>query len=124
MFARMVSAQLKVNQHKAFSELFHNKVLPVLRNQRGFRDTLLLVVSGAPEVVAISLWDSKDAMDAYDTKTAPQIQQILSPLLERPPQVKTFALAYSTMHEIPAEQMMAFENQSPITHPVPGVGGG
>ena len=55
MFARIVSLQLKPNTHKEFSELFDNKILPTLRKQAGFRDELLFVEPGGPEVVAISL---------------------------------------------------------------------
>ena len=123
MYVRMVSAQLKVNQHQRFSELFHNRVLPMIRNERGFRDAMLLVVSGAPEVVVVTLWDSRETAEASEKKLAPQIQQILSPYLEQAPQMRTYTLAYSTMHNIPSEQVTAFENQSPITTPVPGVGG-
>jgi len=124
MFVRMVSAKLKVNQHKQFSELFQDKVIPLVRSERGFRDMMLLGVSGAPEVVVITFWDSRETMEASERNLSPKIQEILVPLLERPPEIKTFTLAYSTMHHVPAEQMMAFQNQAQITTPVPGVGGG
>jgi heme-degrading monooxygenase HmoA len=65
MFTRIVSLQLKPNTHGQFSELFDKEILPALRKQPGFRDELLFVDPGGPEVVAISLWDSKENMEAY-----------------------------------------------------------
>jgi len=124
MFVRMVSAKLKVNQHKQFSELFQNKLVPMVRKERGFQDMMLLGVSGAPEVLVMSFWDSRETMETSEKNLSSKIQEMLFPLLEGPPEVKTFTLAYSTMHDVPAEQMMAFQNQAAITTPIPGVGGG
>lgn len=124
MFTRIVSMQLKVNGHKPFSELFHSKIIPTLREQKGFKDVMLLVTPGAPEVVALSIWDSREAAEKYEHQVFPKLEQSLSPLTERRPEVKTFALAYSTMHKIPASEVAAFEKQSPTIASVPGVGGG
>src|SRR5579862_6234755 len=92
MFTRIVSLQLKVNGHKPFSELFHSKIIPTLREQKGFKDVMLLVTPGAPEVVAVSIWDSREAAEKYEHQVFPKLEQSLSPLTERRPEVKTFAL--------------------------------
>lgn len=124
MFTRIVSVQLKVNGHKEFSQLFHNKILPTLRKQRGFKDVMLLVKPGAPEVVAVSIWESRDAAEKYEREVIPQFDPLLSRVAERRPETKTFSIAYSTMHSIPEAEVAALENESPIIASVPGAGPG
>jgi heme-degrading monooxygenase HmoA len=69
MFSRLVSMELKPNTHKEFASLFDDKVIPLLRKQKGFKDIMLLVVPGAPEVVAVSLWESKENAEAYSSSS-------------------------------------------------------
>jgi quinol monooxygenase YgiN len=120
MFARIVSLELKPNTHKQFSELFEKQILPTLRKQNGFRDEILLVDPGAPSVVAISTWDSKENAEAYNSKTYPDAVKSLVEVLSGTPEVKTYQLAFSTLYDI---AIGVAANQSPITNPTPGVGG-
>jgi hypothetical protein len=111
---------LKPNTHKQFSELFEKQILPALRKQQGFKDEILLVHPGAPRVVAISTWDTKENAEAYNNKAYPDAVKSLAEVLSGTPDVKTYQLAFSTMYEI---ALGVAANQSPITNPVPGVGG-
>jgi heme-degrading monooxygenase HmoA len=120
MFTRIVSMQLKANTNSEFAELFQKEIIPTLRKQKGFRDEMLFVVPGGPEVVAISLWESKDNAETYDHTTYPEVLKTLAKVIERAPEVKTFQLAYSTLHKTGEA---AFPNQSPVTNPPAGVGG-
>jgi quinol monooxygenase YgiN len=120
MFARIVSLNLKSNTHKQFSELFDKQILPALRKQQGFKDEILLVDPGAPKVVAISIWDSKENADAYETKTYPDAVKSLSEVISGSPEVQTYQVAFSTFYKI---ALAAGAIQSPITNPIPGVGG-
>jgi len=56
MFARTVSMQVKPNSLKQFTDTFENEIIPTLRKQKGFKDEILFVVPGGPEVLAISMW--------------------------------------------------------------------
>ena len=60
MFTRIVSMQLKPNTQREFTEKFEKEIIPTLQKQQGFQDEMLCIVPGGPEVVAISLWDSKE----------------------------------------------------------------
>jgi heme-degrading monooxygenase HmoA len=102
MFARIVSLQVKPNTHKEFTEVFEKELLPTLRKQPGFRDEILFVVPGGSEVVAISLWDSKENADTYNRTTYPEVLKTLAKVIERTPEVKTFDVAASTFHKIAA----------------------
>jgi heme-degrading monooxygenase HmoA len=120
MFVRIVSLELKPNTHQQFSELFEKQILPALRQQQGFKDELLLVDPGAPEVVAISTWNTKQDAEAYGSKTYPNLVKSLAEVVSGAPEVRTYQVAFSTFYKI---AMAAAAIQSPITNPTPGVGG-
>jgi len=102
MFTRMVSMQLKPNTHREFTEKFEKEIIPTLKKQQGFRDEILFVVPGGPEVVAISLWDSKENAETYNRATYPEVLKTLANLVEGTPKVRTYDVAYSTFHQIAA----------------------
>jgi len=102
MFARIVSMQLKPNTQREFTEKFEKEIIPTLKKQQGFQDEILFVVSGGPEVVAISLWDSPQNAETYNRATYPEVLKILANLVEPTPKVQTYDVAYSTFHKIAA----------------------
>jgi quinol monooxygenase YgiN len=120
MYTRVVSMQLKPNKAREFSELFDKEILPALRRQPGFRDELLFVDPGGPDVVAISLWDSKANAETYNRATYPEMLKTLAKVTDGAPKVRTFQLAYSTFHKV---AIGAAASQSSITEQAPGVGG-
>jgi heme-degrading monooxygenase HmoA len=120
MFTRVVSMQLKPNTARGFLELFDKEILPTLRRQPGFRDELLFVDPGGPEVVAISLWDSKENAETYNRATYPEVLKSLAKVTDGTPKVETFQVAYSTLYKI---AIGAAASQSSITSPTAGVGG-
>lgn len=121
MFTRMLSMQLKPNATGEFIELLDKKILPTLRKQKGFKDEMLFVVPGGPEVLAISFWESKEDAEAYAAGAGyPDVLKTLAKVMEKTPEVKAFRLAYSTLHKL---GVSAFPKQSPNTTPVAGVGG-
>jgi heme-degrading monooxygenase HmoA len=120
MYTRVVSMQLKPNTHREFSALFDKEILPALRKQPGFKDELLFVDPGGPEVLAISLWDSKENAETYSRATYPAVLKTLAKVTDGTPKVRTFQVAYSTFHKI---AIGVAANQSPNTSPTAGVGG-
>ncbi len=120
MYTRVVSMQLKPNTAREFFELFDKEILPALRKQPGFRDELLFVDPGGPEVVAISLWDSKESRETYNRTTYPEVLKTLAKVTSGTPKVGAFQVAYSTFHKI---AIGAAASQSSITSPTSGVGG-
>ena len=100
MFARHVTLQLKANMEKEFPVVFEKEILPLLRRQKGFLDELLLVTPEKREVVAISLWDTKEYAEAYNRELYPQIEKIVNRFIEGFPVVKKFEAEYSTFHKI------------------------
>jgi heme-degrading monooxygenase HmoA len=100
MFARIVAMQLKPNTRQEFTQTFENQIVPTLRKQQGFTDEMLFADPGGPEVVAISLWDSKQSAENYNRTTYPEVLKTLGKLIERTPEVRTLEVAYSTFHKM------------------------
>jgi heme-degrading monooxygenase HmoA len=99
MFARNVSLRLKPNTLSEFTRIFDKEVLPTLQKQSGFRDEILFAVPGGLDVVAISLWDTKDYAEAYNTAGYPEVLKILDKVLDGTPKVQVSDVISSTIHK-------------------------
>jgi heme-degrading monooxygenase HmoA len=85
-----------------FSQTIEKKILPILRKQKGFRDELTLIAPGGTEAVGISVWDSREQADAYNSASYPEVLRELNKLLDGTPRVQTYEVANSTVHSIAA----------------------
>jgi hypothetical protein len=99
MFARNVSLRLKPNTLSEFARIFEKEVVPMLRKQSGFRDEIAFAVPGGLDVVAISLWDTKDYAEAYNTAGYPEVLKILDKVLDGTPKVQVSDVISSTIHK-------------------------
>ena len=88
MFARNVSIHLKANALAEFGKTFDRDVLPILRKQAGFQDEITLSMPGGNDVVAISLWDTKEHAEAYNNTGYPQVLKTLDQVLDGAPKVR------------------------------------
>ena len=99
MFARNVSLCLKPNTRSEFTRIFDKEVIPMLRKQAGFRDEITFAVPGGLDVVAISLWDTKEHAEAYKTAGYPAVLKILHKVLDGTPKVQVSDVISSTIHK-------------------------
>jgi hypothetical protein len=100
MFARQVTLQMKSTMVKEFPVTFEKEILPLLRKQNGFLDELLLVTPEKREVVAISLWETKENAETFNRELYPQIEKIVNKFVEGIPIVKKYEAEYSTFHKV------------------------
>src|SRR5690349_20565251 len=103
MFARNVALRLKPNTLGEFTRTFDNEVLPILRKQTGFQDEITF--STAPtgtDVIAISLWDTKEHAEAYNTTGYPEVLKSLNKVLDGDPRVRVSNVISSTLHKTAA----------------------
>lgn len=100
MFARSVTMRLKANAVPEFNKTLEKEILPLLQKQKGFRDELALVSSNGSEIVGISLWDQRQDAEAYQRSAYPEVQKLLSKVIEGTPQVQTYEVAQSTYHRV------------------------
>jgi len=85
-----------------FTQTIEKRILPILRKQKGFRDEITFVAPGGMEAVGISLWDSREQADAYNSGGYTEVLRELNKLVEGTPQVKTYDVANSSAHNIAA----------------------
>jgi heme-degrading monooxygenase HmoA len=102
MYARNVSLHLKPNTLSDFRKTFDSNVLPILRKQKGFQDEITFAVPGGTDVIAISLWDSKENAEAYNTTAYPEVLKSLDRVLDGTPKVRVSDVISSTMHRTAA----------------------
>lgn len=100
MFARNVSMNLKPNVLPEFTRTFEKDVVSVLRQQKGFRDEITFSTPGSTDVTAISLWDSKESADTYNSNIYPQVLKTLERVLNGTPNVRLSEVMHSTFHKI------------------------
>src|SRR5213079_1304929 len=65
MVARSISFHLKPGRAAEFTQILDKDIIPVLRKQKGFQDTMALVAPGGADAVGISVWDLKENAETY-----------------------------------------------------------
>ena len=100
MFARHVAVKLKPGTLAEFTRVMDNEILPWLRKQKGFLDTITLAVPSGREIVSISFWDQEENAQVYDSTGYPEVLHILQKILAGTPQVRTFDVVSSTLQKV------------------------
>jgi len=100
MFVRNVAIHLKANALGEFAQIFDNEVLPILRKQTGFRDEITFSITPTgTDVIAISLWNTKEQAEAYNATGYPEVLKSLNRVLDGAPRVRASELISSTLHQ-------------------------
>ena len=100
MFARHVGVKLRPGKLAEFTRVMDNEILPWLRKQKGFLDTITLAVPGGKEIVSISFWDQEESAQLYNSVSYPEVLQILKNILAGTPHVRTFDVVSSTLQKV------------------------
>jgi heme-degrading monooxygenase HmoA len=99
MYTRNVRIKLRANSGPEFRRLLEEKIVPLLRTQKGFKHEITLLTSQRNEAIAISFWDNQENADAYNHVAYLDVLRALSNVIESLPIVETFELVDSTFHE-------------------------
>jgi heme-degrading monooxygenase HmoA len=102
MYARHVSFNLKPIKREELTQMFEKDILPLLQKQNGFTDEITFVSPDGRQVVAISLWESKENADRYSRETYPEVLKSLARVVEGTPEVRGYEVAVSTIHKTAA----------------------
>jgi hypothetical protein len=81
MSACNVSIHLKSNMLSDCTRTLEKDILPLLRNQNGFRDEITFAGPGGVNVTAICPWENKNDADAYNTNTYLEVLNTMARLL-------------------------------------------
>jgi heme-degrading monooxygenase HmoA len=83
MFSRVVAVRTKPEKARQFAKTIQDKVLPILEEQPGFLDEIILVSDTEPdEILALSFWESQQDAERYTHEQYPQINELISNLVE------------------------------------------
>src|SRR5207248_7809309 len=99
MLARNVALGLRPNTLNEFTQIVDSQVMPVLRKQPGFKDVITFAMAGGTDVVAISLWETKEA-EVYSTAGYPLVLKSLEPVLDGNPKLRVSDIVNSTFHKV------------------------
>jgi quinol monooxygenase YgiN len=101
MFTRVVAVRTKPGKVREFSKTIHDRILPILEDQPGFVDEILLVSNSEPDqILALSFWKSQQDAERYTHEEYPRINELISHLVESPPVSRTFDVDIFTSHKI------------------------
>jgi len=98
MFTRNVTMHLKPKRVKEYTDTLENKVIPLLRKQKGFKDEISFVNRTGTEATGISIWNTKEDAEAYERTDYKKVRTLLADVIEGTPDVKTGEITNSTPH--------------------------
>lgn len=100
MFARYIELNINLDKVNEFKTLYENEILPILKKQTGFLDTISFKSENYPDkLVSLTLWKTKTDAVNYQNTSYSKVLELLSPYLEGIPKVEYFTVEYSTMHK-------------------------
>lgn len=102
MYVRQVNAHFKPGKSDLLSKRLEKDVIPMLREQSGFRDEVTFIDKAKDEAFTMSFWDKKQDADKYARDLYPSIHKKMEDVLADTPQVRTFEVANSTWYDIHA----------------------
>jgi heme-degrading monooxygenase HmoA len=80
-----------------------NKVLPILKKQKGFVDETVLVSDKEDNrVLSLSFWNRREEAEEYHRAEYQRVHELVRNLLKAEPMIRTFDVHTSTTHRIAA----------------------
>jgi len=103
MFTRIVELATKPGKNKQLSDTINDKVLPILKKQKGFVDETVLVSDKEDNrVLSLSFWNRREDAEEYHRVDYPKVHDLVRNLLEAEPMIRTFDVHSSTSLRIAA----------------------
>ena len=103
MFTRLVEINTKYGKTREVADMIREKVLPILKKQRGFIDEIVLLsTTELNRIVALSFWKTAEDAELYRREDFLKVEEILKPMLEVTPKIFTFDVDLFTTHKIAA----------------------
>jgi heme-degrading monooxygenase HmoA len=68
MFARAVNVQFQSGKVDEASRIVQEAIVPVLKEQQGFKGQLLLTQRDTGKAISLNLWETEEDLTAFETK--------------------------------------------------------
>ena len=103
MFTRIVELTTKPGKNKQLSDTINDKLLPILKKQKGFVDETVLVSDKEDNrVLSLSFWNTREDAEEYHRAQYEKVHEMVRHLLDAEPVIRTFDVHTSTTHRIAA----------------------
>ena len=103
MFTRIVELTTKPGKNKQLSDTINDKVLPILKKQKGFVDETVLVSDKEDNrVLSLSFWNTREDAEEYHRAQYEKVHEMVRHVLDAEPVIRTFDVHTSTTHRIAA----------------------
>jgi heme-degrading monooxygenase HmoA len=103
MFTRIVEVTSKSGKARELANTINDKVLPILKKQKGFVDETVLVSDKEDSrVLSLSFWNTKEDAEQYHRAEYQKVHEMVRHLLDAEPMIRTFDVHTSTTHRIAA----------------------
>jgi heme-degrading monooxygenase HmoA len=103
MFTRIVELITKPGKNRQLADTINEKVVPILKKQKGFVDESVLISDKEDNrVLALGFWKTKEDAEQYHRAEYQKVHETLRHLLEAEPMIRTFDVHTSTTHKIAA----------------------
>ncbi|HEU5403204.1 MAG TPA: antibiotic biosynthesis monooxygenase [Terriglobales bacterium] len=101
MIARHIEVNLKPEKLVEFKALYESEVLPLMKRQTGFLDSITLTPENVNDrSVTITLWRTKQDCENYHKKEFPRILEMVKPFLRDNPKIDYFNVEYTTFRKV------------------------
>jgi heme-degrading monooxygenase HmoA len=111
MYARNARIKLRVGSAPEFRQLVEEKMIPLLRTQKGFHCEITLVSAKRNEAIAVSFWDNQEDADAFNHIAYLDVLRMLSKLIEGAPKVESFEIVDWSLHEVASSAAILGESR-------------
>ena len=78
MFARAVNIQFQSGKLDEGIRLVHDSIVPVLKEQKGFKGQLLLTQHDTGKAISINLWETEGDLTTFET--SPRYRELMGKL--------------------------------------------
>lgn len=101
MFTRIGEATAQSGKTEELCRIITEKVVPLMRKHTGFRDEILLVSDKeSGHILSLSFWNSREDAERYHRESFAQVVELLRPLTQGEPRIRTYDVQTSTAHRI------------------------
>ncbi len=80
MYARVVNVQFKQGMLDEAKRIVNESVVPVLKEQKGFKSQFLLTQQDTNKAISINLWETEADLTAFET--SPLYREVLGKLAD------------------------------------------
>ena len=94
MYARAVNVQLKSGKVDEAVNIVKDAIVPVLKQQKGFKGQLFLTQSDTGKAISIDMWETEADLTVFETSTLyREIMGKLAAVLAGPPAGERYVLS-------------------------------